>query len=204
MREAEISDESLKLARLPFTRKEAESIASLVPLGLRKEAIDFSANRATAMSEELREYRYLHFATHGLLNTTQPQLSGLVLSMVDEEGRDVNGFLRAHEIYNLKLSADLVTLSGCRTGLGKEIRGEGLIGLTRGFMYAGAARVLVSLWDVSDEATADFMSKFYTAMIKEKLTPAAALKTAQSRMVKDKRWSSPYYWAAFVLQGEPK
>jgi CHAT domain-containing protein/Tfp pilus assembly protein PilF len=204
LREAEISDDNLTLARLPYTRKEAASIIALVPAPLRKAAIDFSANRALAMSRELSEFRFIHFATHGFLNTTHPELSGIVLSMVDEEGKEVNGMLRAQDIYNLKLPAELVTLSGCRTGLGKEIRGEGLVGLTRGFMYAGAARVLVSLWDVNDEATAELMSKFYSAMIKEKLTPAAALKTAQARMAKDKRWSSPYYWAAFILQGEPK
>ncbi len=203
LREAQNTGDQLSLARLPYTRKEAESIIALVPPSLSKEAIDFSANRATAMSRELREYRYLHFATHGFLNTTHPELSGIVLSMIDEDGMEVNGFLRAHEIYNLRLPAELVVLSGCRTGLGKEIRGEGLVGLTRGFMYAGAARVMVSLWDVNDEATAEFMSKFYSAMIREKLPVAAALKTAQARMAKDKRWSSPYYWAAFVLQGEP-
>src|SRR5262249_37914783 len=150
----------------------------------RKEAIDFAANLHTAMSEDLSEYRYLHFATHGFLNTRHPELSGVVLSMVDEEGKDVDGFLRAHEVYNLKLPAELVVLSGCRTGLGKEIRGEGLISLTRGFMYAGAARVLVSLWDVNDEATAEFMSRFYRALMKEKMSPAAALKTTQTNMAK--------------------
>jgi CHAT domain-containing protein len=204
LRESGMADRNLTLARLPYTRKEATSIIALVPAPLGKAALDFSANRQLAMSRELSEYRYIHFATHGFLNTTHPELSGIVLSMIDEEGKEVNGMLRSQDIFNLKLPAELVTLSGCRTGLGKEIRGEGLVGLTRGFMYAGAARVLVSLWDVSDEATADLMSNFYSAMIKEKLTPAAALKTAQARMAKGKRWSSPYYWAAFTLQGEPK
>ena len=94
-------------------------------------------------------------------------------------------------------------LSGCRTGLGKEIKGEGLVGMTRAFMYAGAARVLVSLWDINDKATAEFMTRFYRAMLgKEQMRPAAALRAAQVSMWKEKQWPSPYYWAAFVLQGE--
>ncbi|MEW6127297.1 MAG: CHAT domain-containing protein [Acidobacteriota bacterium] len=204
MADVEMSNEGLSLPRIPFTRKEAMVVASLVASTQRKAAIDFAANRETATSRELSDYRIIHFATHGFLNTAHPELSGIVLSMVDEGGNEVNGFLRAHEIYNLKLPAELVVLSGCRTGLGKEIRGEGLVGLTRGFMYAGAARVLVSLWDVSDEATAEFMGRFYRAMLKEGMSAAAALKAVRASMAKDKRWSSPYYWAAFVLQGEPK
>ena len=121
------------------------------------------------------------------------------------EGKKIrarDGFLRAHEVYNLSLPADLVVLSACETGLGKEIRGEGLVGLTRGCMYAGAARVAVSLWSVSDKATADLMRGFYEAMLKRGERPAAALRAAQLEMLKQKAWSAPYYWAAFVLQGE--
>ena len=124
--------------------------------------------------------------------------------MLDKNGTEQDGILRLFDIFNLRLPAELVVLSGCSTGLGKELRGEGLIGLTRGFMYAGAARVMVSLWDVNDEATAEFMARFYKALWLHKLTPADALRSTQSSMAKDKRWSSPYYWAAFVLQGEPK
>jgi CHAT domain-containing protein/tetratricopeptide (TPR) repeat protein len=198
------NSEGFTLPRLPFTRREASAIASLTTPAQRIEAVDFDANKEAVLTQDFSRYRYIHFATHGFLNTTHPELSGIVLSMVDEDGNPEDGFLRAHEIYNLKLPAELVVLSGCRTGLGKEIRGEGLIGLTRGFMYAGAARVLVSLWDVSDEATAEFMSRFYQAMLgKEQVTAAAALRAAQVLMAKDKRWGAPYYWAAFVLQGEP-
>jgi CHAT domain-containing protein len=199
------SSESFVLPRLPFTRREAAAIASLTAPAQRIEAVDFDANKEAVLTQDFSQYRYIHFATHGFLNTTHPELSGIVLSTIDEEGKDQDGFLRSYEIYNLKLPAELVVLSGCRTGLGKEIRGEGLIGLTRSFMYAGASRVLVSLWDVNDEATAEFMSRFYKAMLsKEALSPAAALRVTQASMAKDKRWSSPYYWAAFVLQGEPK
>jgi CHAT domain-containing protein len=121
-----------------------------------------------------------------------------VLSLFDEQGRSQDGFLRLHDIYNLHLPADLVVLSACSTGLGKEIKGEGLIGLTRGFMYAGASSVVASLWKVDDEATAELMKHFYAAMFTK---PPAALREAQLRMSRDKRWSAPYYWAGFVVQG---
>ena len=128
--------------------------------------------------------------------------SSLVLSMVDAEGKPQDGFLRANDIYNLKLPAELIVLSACQTGLGKEIKGEGLVGLTQGFMYAGARRVVVSLWNVNDKATADLMARFYRGMLREKKTPAAALRAAQVEMSHQKQWQSPYYWAAFTLQGE--
>lgn len=199
------SEEGLRLGRLPFTRREADAITALVPTTMRKEALDFAASRSNATSADLSHYRIVHFATHGFLNSRHPELSGIVLSLLDEQGREQDGFLRAHEIYNLKLPADLVVLSGCRTGLGREIKGEGLVGLTRAFMHAGAARVLVSLWDVNDEATAELMTRFYKLMLgKSRLTPAAALKEAQASMSKQKRWQAPYYWSGFVLQGEPK
>src|SRR6185369_17947654 len=130
------------LRRLRFSRQEADEITRLANNDLKLEAVDFQANRALATSAELSEYRIVHFATHGLINNTHPELSGVVLSLVDEKGRPQNGFLRLYDLYNLKLSADLVVLSACQTALGKEIRGEGLVGLTRGFMYAGAPRVV--------------------------------------------------------------
>jgi CHAT domain-containing protein len=128
-----------------------------------------------------------------------------VLSLVDEQGQPQDGFLRLHDIYNLKLPVELVVLSACQTALGKDIKGEGLVGLTRGFMYAGAPRVVASLWKVDDKATAELMKLFYQGMLgKEKLRPAEALRAAQVAMWKQKRWQSPYYWAAFVMQGEWK
>ena len=201
-REIGVEEPSGRIPRLPGTRVEAEEILSLVPPTERKQALDFSASRAAATSEELAQYRIIHFATHGFLNSVHPELSGIVLSMYDERGTPQDGYLRSHEIFNLRLSSDLVVLSACQTGLGKEVRGEGLVGLTRGFMYAGSPRVVVSLWNVSDEATAELMSDFYQGMLKDKLTPAAALRSAQLQMWRQKRWQSPYYWAAFTLQGE--
>jgi CHAT domain-containing protein len=194
----------VRLTRLPFTRKEVESIGALVPANLKKSALDFEANRTAATDSSLSQYRYIHFATHGIIDSARPELSGIALSRFNKQGLEQEGFLRLYDIFNLRLPAELVVLSGCRTGLGKELRGEGLIGLTRGFMYAGAARVMVSLWDIDDEATAEFMSRFYKALWVQKLTPAAALRATQNSFANDKRWSSPFYWAAFVLQGEPK
>jgi CHAT domain-containing protein len=193
----------IRVPRLPGTRREAAAIAALVPESDRKEAVDFDASRATLTSPEIGQYRILHLATHGLLNTTHPELSGVVLSLVDRNGQPQNGFLRLYEIYNLKLAADLVVLSACQTALGREIQGEGLVGLTRGFMYAGAPRVLASLWKVDDRATAELMKRLYGRMLgSEHLRPAAALRASQIEMWKTKGFENPYYWAAFTLQGE--
>ncbi|MBK9314787.1 MAG: tetratricopeptide repeat protein [Acidobacteria bacterium] len=194
----------LRIPRLPFTREEAGIVSALVPPANRLEALDFAANRTTATSESLSRYRYLHFATHGYLDSERPELSALVLSLVNEKGAQQSGFLYAHEVYNLKLPAEVVVLSACETGLGKEIRGEGLVGLTRGFMYAGAPRVVVSLWSVNDKATAELMGAFYRHMLAEGMRPAAALRAAQIEMLQKPHWQSPYFWAAFVLQGEWK
>jgi CHAT domain-containing protein len=190
--------------RLLSTRREAASISALVPERERMRALDFEASRTTALRPELGEYRIVHFATHGLLNNIHPELSGIVLSLVDEAGRPEDGFLRLQDIYNLKLSAELVVLSACQTGLGKEIKGEGLIGLTRGFMYSGAPRVVSSLWKVDDLATAELMKLFYQRMLKDGLPAGAALRSAQLELSRQKRWASPYFWAGFVLHGEWK
>ncbi|GAX45338.1 TPR repeat-containing protein [Tolypothrix sp. NIES-4075] len=194
----------IKFNRLTFTRQEAQQILKLVPTTDSLKALDFEANRAQATSSDLSQYRIVHFATHGVLNSVHPELSGLVLSLVNAWGSPQNGFLRLHDIFNLNLKAELVVLSACQTGLGQEVKGEGLIGLTRGFMYAGSPRVLVSLWNVDDEGTAILMQKFYSAMLKEGLLPAAAQRKAQLEMLQNEQWQSPYYWAGFVLQGEWK
>jgi CHAT domain-containing protein/tetratricopeptide (TPR) repeat protein len=199
--EAGLSRDGTSIARLSFSRREAEAIA-LAAAGQALKAVDFDASRATATGGELSRYRIVHLATHGLLNSEHPELSGIVLSLVDREGRPQNGFLRLHEIYNLNLPAELVVLSACQTGLGKEVRGEGLVGLTRGFMYAGAARVMASLWKVDDAATAELMKRLYGKMLQEGMRPSAALRAAQVEMWQQPRWQGPYYWAAFVLQGE--
>jgi CHAT domain-containing protein/tetratricopeptide (TPR) repeat protein len=187
-------------ARLVFSREEASAIAGFAPHAI--EALDFNASVPTLSKPAVAGSRILHIASHGILNSARPALSGIVLSLVDQSGRRQDGILRLYDIFNLSLSADLVVLSGCQTGLGREIKGEGLIGLTRGFMYAGAARVLASLWEVDDRATAELMRRFYRGMLVRKLRPADALRTAQQQMRTDPRWRSPYYWAGFTLVGD--
>jgi CHAT domain-containing protein/tetratricopeptide (TPR) repeat protein len=186
---------------LPASRDEAEAIMSFAPWGTGLKVMGFDANRAAVTKPELAEYRIVHFATHGVVDYENPALSGLVLSLVDREGQPQNGFLSLNDIYNLRLSASLVVLSACNTGLGKEIKGEGLIGLTRGFMYAGAGGVAASLWKVDDEATAELMTRFYEGMFKKGLRPSAAMREAQLWMRQQRRWQEPYFWAAFIIQG---
>jgi CHAT domain-containing protein/Flp pilus assembly protein TadD len=204
-RESGESNKTIHFNRLPFSYQEASAITTLAPPETSLQAVGFDANRTKATSAELSQYRIVHFATHGLLNDAHPELSGIVLSLIDKQGNRQDGFLRLNEIYNLNLPVELVVLSACQTGLGKDIRGEGLIGLTRGFMYAGAARVVASLWKINDRAAAELMSHFYKAMLgPQQLTPAAALRVAQIKMWETRRWRFPYFWAAFILQGEWK
>lgn len=167
-------------------------------------ATGFEASRQKLETTDLSEYAILHFATHGLLDPKSPELSGFFLSMVDPEGRSQNGFITMQDVYRLQAPVDLVVLSACRTGLGKDVRGEGLIGLTRGFMYAGASSVVASLWKVDDEATAELMKHFYGNMLQKGLRPAEALRTAQNTLRQNPLWQSPHFWAGFTLQGEFK
>ena len=191
-----------QISRLLSSSEEAEVIMSLVPTGTGLKATGFAANRNVITNENLNQYQIIHFATHALLDAEHPELSGIVLSLVDEKGQPQDGFLRLHDIYNLKLPVNLVVLSACQTGLGKDVKGEGLIGLTRGFMYAGASGVVASLWKVDDEATAELMKHFYEGLFEKGLTPASALREAQLALRQQKRWQEPYYWAGFVIQGQ--
>ncbi len=188
--------------RLPGTRQEANAILNLVPENNRVAYFDFQANRANAISNQLSQYRFIHWATHGFANAQNPELSGIVMSLVQENGQTQDGYLLLGDIFNLSFNADLVVLSACQTGLGEVVQGEGLIGLTRGLMYAGTPRVVTSLWEVPDAETASLMSKFYSKMLQENLRPAAALRAAQLEMFNSRNWVAPYYWAAFTLQGE--
>jgi len=192
------------LPRLVSSRIEAKSISAFVPSSQAVSNVDFEASRENVMSETLANYRILHFATHGLLDTAHPEFSGLVFSLYDKNGKAQDGFLRLNQIYNLNLNSDLVVLSACQTALGKDVRGEGLIGLTRGFMYAGSKRVIASLWKVDDAATAEFMRRFYQNLLQKKLTPASALRQTQTEMKQIPRFRLPYFWAGFTLQGEWK
>jgi CHAT domain-containing protein len=186
--------------RLAYSQQEAQAILRYLPDSRTKALLGFEATREAVIGGDLGRYRLLHFATHGVLDEEHPELSRLVLSLVDEAGRRrESGFLFAHEIYGLDLPVELVVLSACETALGKEIRGEGLVGLTQSFFYAGAARVLVSLWNVDDHATAELMSGLYEHLIEDGMRPAAALRQAQIDVW---RRLPPYYWAAFVMRGE--
>lgn len=187
------------LRRLSGSREEGRRISRLVPPDRRLLALGFDANRTLLLSDSLRRYRILHLAGHGLAD---PDLTGLVLSLYDDDGRSVDGLIRPYEIHGMDLSAELVVLSACSTGLGDEVRGEGLLGLSRGFLYAGAAQVLSSLWDVDDQATAVLMERFYAALLKDGDPPARALRRAQLSLRSDPRWAPPSYWAGFVLQGD--
>jgi CHAT domain-containing protein len=187
---------------LPSTLDEAKAIEAVAPRGQTMLALDFKASRATATSAVLSQYKIVHFATHGIADSEHPELSGIILSLVDENGVQQDGYLRLHEIYNLKLPAELVVLSACELGVGKQLKGEGLIALTRGFMYAGAASVVASLWKVEDAATAALMTEFYKEMFRNGKKPGAALRAAQLTISKQKRWREPYFWAGFVIQGE--
>lgn len=200
--ETGLVEDGLTIPRLPGTRQEAEKILGFAPANARMKAFDFDASRATVTSTELAQYRYVQFATHGFLNSANPELSGIVLSMVDHQGQPQSGFLLTDEVFNLHLPAELVVLSACQTGLGKDIKGEGVVGLTRAFMYAGAPRVIMSLWSVNDKATSEMMSRLYRVLLQQHQRPAAALREAQLEMWKQKRWRAPYYWAAFELEGE--
>jgi CHAT domain-containing protein len=189
------------LVRLIHTSGEVESIAAIAP-GNTWIAKGFAANREMVLSDRLREYKIVHFATHGVINTEHPELSGLVLSMLKPDGSRANGYLQLHDIYNLRLSADLTVLSACETALGKDVNGEGLIGLTRAFMNAGSRSVVASLWKVDDRATATLMKHFYAKMLNEGLAPAAALRSAKEIVRQEPAWRAPYYWAGFIIQGE--
>jgi len=191
------------ITRLPGSRAEARAIEQALGAQDVFLALDFNASRDNILQGTLEHYRFVHFATHGIIDARRPEMSGLVLSLVNEKGQPQDGYLRLGDIYKLKLSADLVVLSACNSALGKELESEGIIGLPRGFLYAGGKSVIASLWKVEDEAAAEFMKGLY-ARINQGESPSAALRGAQLEMSRGRRWPEPFYWAAFVLQGDYK
>jgi CHAT domain-containing protein len=205
LRDIEFNDGKLdpgKVQPLFYARRELANLRSLAGSSDVLIASEFSANREQLLKTDLSQYAILHFATHGFLDPKQPENSGILLSTVDREGKTQNGFVGLQDIYSLRAPVDLVVLSACQTGLGKNVRGEGLIGLTRGFMYAGASTVIASLWKVDDKVTAELMKQFYANMLQNGMPPAKALQEAQITIRKKPQWHSPYYWAAFTIQGE--
>lgn len=187
--------------RLEYSGKEIENIASSFKKGnvevyLRNDATEENVKR----EGELKKFNYVHFATHGFIDEAKPDFSSLVLTKTNNSEED--GFLHATEIFNLNLNADLVVLSACQTGLGKLVRGEGMVGLTRAFMYAGTPTVMVSLWSVSDVSTSTLMGEFYRNLVKEKLSKTDALRNAQLSMLGNEKFAHPFYWAPFVIIGD--
>ncbi|XZF61160.1 MAG: CHAT domain-containing protein [Gloeotrichia echinulata DVL01] len=189
--------------RLPGTRTEAEQILKLVSPDQSLQALDFDANYNFVTNQKLKQYRFILFATHGFADPINPESSGIVLAQFNKQGKpQTPGTLRLGDIFNLDWDADLVVLSACETGVGKDVQGEGLVGLTRGFMYAGAKSLVVTLWQVNDLATSELMPQFYTTMLQQKTSPGVALRQAQLNLWRQDEWRNPYYWAAFTLQGE--
>jgi CHAT domain-containing protein len=192
------------VGELFYAEREINSLREIATPAATFSATGFAANREQLFSMDFSQYAILHFATHGLLDPKRPEHSGILLSTVDDHGKELKGFIGLQDVYSLRAPVDLVVLSACRTGLGKEIRGEGLVGLTRGFMYAGATTVVASLWKVNDEATAELMKRFYIEMLQHRKTPDEALRIAQNSIRQKPEWSAPHYWAGFTLQGEYK
>ena len=192
----------LSFQRLHGSLEEARALEALADPGASLVATGFSASRDLVLQGALKDYRMLHFATHGLVNPRDPELSGLVLSLLDEQGSERDGFLRVQEILHLDLPADLVVLSACRTALGEQLRGEGIMGVSQGFLVAGASRVVVSLWDIEDRATAELMTLFYGAMLTAQRTPSAALRHAQIELWHQDRWQGVSQWSSFELAGD--
>ena len=189
-----------RLSRLPFSRDEAERIVALAPPGEALKALDFDASRNLATGDTLGGFRFVHFATHATRDNIHPDLSGIVLSLVDVNGEAQDGFLRLRDLHRLTLGADLVVLSACETAVGQPAGGEGLLSMARGFFASGARGVVASLWRVDDEATAGLMQHFYGALFAG-TPPAAALRAAQQATRARARWAHPFYWSGFVLQG---
>lgn len=205
LRDIELNGEAFDpsvIKPLFYAKRELANLRDAATSGETFVASGFDATREQLLGTDLAQYAILHFATHGLLDPRRPENSGLVLSTVNRDGQAQNGFVGLQDIYGLRAPVDLVVLSACQTALGKDVRGEGLLGLTRGFMYAGASSVVASLWKVDDEATGELMRQFYTNMLQKEMTPAAALRAAQNSIRQRPEWQAAYYWAGFTLQGE--
>ena len=206
MRDIEVQGDSVDVSHVQPLQFSRDELAKLKDIGGASSSIvtGFDATREMFQRTNLSKVAILHVATHGVLDPKRPEYSGFILSTVDSEGRPQEGFITVRDIFELQAPVDLVVLSACRTGLGKDVRGEGLIGLTRGFMYAGASSVAATLWNVDDEVTAELMKLFYANMLEKGMAPAAALRAAQNTIRQQPQWRSPHYWAGFTFQGEYK
>ena len=190
------------LPRLVASKDESETITQIVGASEADNYSGFAATRENLLNVRAENYKILHFATHGLTDEKRPELSGIVLSRFDEKGAKLDEFFRIQDIYGLNLNADLVVLSACETGIGKEIKGEGLMSLNNAFLQTGAKTVMASLWAVEDGATLELMKNFYAGIANENLTPSQALRSAQIKLRENPQYRSPFYWAAFTVQGD--
>jgi CHAT domain-containing protein len=204
LRDIELNRDSFDPSVIPPLFYAARELSNLRELGGGGALVlsEFSATRERLLSTDLTEYAMLHLATHGFLDPKRPEHSGILLSTVNNQGQQIDGFIGLQDIYELRAPVLMVVLSACQTALGKDVRGEGLVGITRGFMYAGASSVVASLWKVDDGATAELMKLFYSNMLQGGMKPAEALRAAQNSIRQKPQWRSPYYWGAFTLQGE--
>ena len=197
-----VAESTVSLQRLPGSGSEADSIGELFGVPDEDKFVGLKANRAAFLSLNLSEYRILHFATHGLVDDRRPEVSGIVLSRYDETGSPTDQFIRIQDIYWLNLRSDLVVLSACKTAVGKELKGEGLISLSNAFLQGGSKSVLASLWQVEDSVTLKLMEDFYGGLISGQ-TSSQALREAQIKLWKIPAYKSPFYWASFTLHGDP-
>lgn len=184
-------------ARLPGTEDEVRGIARLFPVGRATVYIGVHTTKLAVCTAGLRQYRFIHFATHGQADQQRPELCGLLFPNADQDD-----LLQTAEVFQLDLTADLVAASACVTGLGRQVDGEGVVGLKRGFLRAGAKSVCVSLWSVADDPTAELMTRFYRHLIVDCLDKAEALRRAKRELIEEGRWTEPFFWAPFVLSGD--
>jgi CHAT domain-containing protein len=192
------------MGRLIHAQDETNAILAATPRGTAMVATGFEANREIVTNAALGEYQIVHFATHGFFNSDHPEFSGILLSMLKRDGTSTDGFVPLQDIYAMRLASQLVVVSACDTALGEDVRGEGLVGLTRGFLSAGSRSVVTSLWKVDDRATAELMKYFYQSMLQDGEPPSTALRTAKQRIRQQAQWNAPYFWAGFVFNGEYK
>jgi CHAT domain-containing protein/tetratricopeptide (TPR) repeat protein len=189
------------LSRLRASGEEANSIAEIV--GANADLVSgFDATRERLLNTNLADYRVVHLATHGFVDVDRPELSSVILSRFDQAGNPIDESIRMQDIYAMKLNADLVVLSACKTGTGKEIKGEGVMGLNTAFLQAGARSVVSTLWQVEDNAANHLMKEFYSQMVSGGMAPSAALRAAQIKLYQDPQFRSPFFWAAFTIQGD--
>ena len=192
------SQDGSPLGNLEGTVTSIDTIKEFFDEDKRKTIYNEEASEDNFNNLSLNDFRYLHLATHGLINSDSPDFSSIVL----QSGGDENGCLNLYEIFDLEFNADLVTLSACETGLGKLVRGEGMVGFTRALMYAGTPSVILSLWEVGDDSTKDLFVNYYSKLSKDRSEKYAPLRDTQLQMIESGKYSNPYFWAPFVFIGE--